>query len=150
VLPNANALDVIRRVRAELDLIQRELRPACRGRRLRRHDDIQNAVHEVRHTLFETVLIVIVVLSYPRVVADGAGAARGDSVSLVGTVFLLQAFGFTVNLLTLLAIVLSVGLVVDDAIVVVEKSSAHIGRGKTPLLASLVGRAPRLVGRSWR
>jgi multidrug efflux pump len=66
-------------------------------------------------------------------------------VSLVGGVFLMQAFGFTVNLLTLLAIVLSVGLVVDDAIVVVENVERHLREGKPPLEAALVG-ARELVG----
>jgi multidrug efflux pump len=66
-------------------------------------------------------------------------------VSLIGAVFLMQAFGFTVNLLTLLAIVLSVGLVVDDAIVVVENVERHIREGLTPLQAALVG-ARELVG----
>jgi multidrug efflux pump len=60
-------------------------------------------------------------------------------VSLIGGVFLMQAFGFTVNLLTLLAIVLSVGLVVDDAIVVVENVERHLSKGKSPLEAALIG-----------
>ncbi len=66
-------------------------------------------------------------------------------VSLVGAVFLMQVFGFTLNLLTLLAIVLSVGLVVDDAIVVVENVERHIREGQTPLQAAIVG-ARELVG----
>src|SRR4029453_8343987 len=65
--------------------------------------------------------------------------------SLIGAVFLMQVFGFTLNLLTLLAIVLSVGLVVDDAIVVVENVERHLSEGKTPLQAALVG-ARELVG----
>jgi multidrug efflux pump len=60
-------------------------------------------------------------------------------VSLIGGVFLMQAFGFTLNLLTLLAIVLSVGLVVDDAIVVVENVERHIREGRTPYHAALIG-----------
>ena len=66
-------------------------------------------------------------------------------VSLIGAVFLMQVFGFTLNLLTLLAIVLSVGLVVDDAIVVVENVERHIREGKTPIEAAFVG-ARELVG----
>src|SRR5437899_8168979 len=66
-------------------------------------------------------------------------------VSLIGAVFLMQAFGFTLNLLTLLAVVLSVGLVVDDAIVVVENVERHIGEGRPPMLAALTG-ARELVG----
>ena len=66
-------------------------------------------------------------------------------VSLIGAVALMQLFGFTLNLLTLLAIVLSVGLVVDDAIVVVENVERHVRQGMTPLAASLAG-ARELVG----
>src|SRR5208282_2420062 len=66
-------------------------------------------------------------------------------VSLIGAVFLKQVFGFTINLLTLLAIVLSVGLVVDDAIVVVENVERHLSEGRSPLDAALIG-AKELVG----
>jgi multidrug efflux pump len=65
--------------------------------------------------------------------------------SLIGAIFLMQVFGFTINLLTLLAIVLSVGLVVDDAIVVVENVERHLAEGLTPLNAALIG-ARELVG----
>src|SRR4029453_16357586 len=65
--------------------------------------------------------------------------------SLIGAVFLMQVFGFTLNLLTLLAIVLSVGLVVDAASVWVENVERHLSEGKTPLQAALVG-ARELVG----
>src|SRR3984893_14111185 len=66
-------------------------------------------------------------------------------ISLIGAVFLMQIFGFTLNLLTLLAIVLSVGLVVDDAIVIVENVERHVREGQTPLKAALLG-ARELVG----
>src|SRR5437899_8668764 len=66
-------------------------------------------------------------------------------ISLIGALFLMQAFGFTLNLLTLLAIVLSVGLVVDDAIVVVENVERHIREGMTRMNAALKG-ARELVG----
>ncbi len=66
-------------------------------------------------------------------------------VSLIGAVFLMQVFGFTVNLLTLLAVVLSVGLVVDDAIVVVENVERHLREGRPPVDAALRG-ARELVG----
>jgi multidrug efflux pump len=65
--------------------------------------------------------------------------------SLIGAVFLMQAFGFTINLLTLLAIVLSVGLVVDDAIVVVENVERHMSEGQTPMQAAILG-ARELLG----
>jgi multidrug efflux pump len=107
---------------------------------------ITNAIDEVLKTLGDTLLIVMVViflfLGSPRSVLIPIVAIP---VSLIGGVFLMQLFGFTVNLLTLLAIVLSVGLVVDDAIVVVENIERHLGEGKSPLEAALVG-ARELVG----
>ncbi|MDB4969020.1 MAG: multidrug efflux transporter [Myxococcales bacterium] len=147
VLPNANSLDVINRVRNEIEIIKQELPTGMEAAVA--YDStkyINNAVSEVQHTLLETVLIVVIViflfLGSLRTVLVPLVAIP---VSLIGAVFLMQAFGFTVNLLTLLAIVLSVGLVVDDAIVVVENVERHIREGKTPLQASLVG-ARELVG----
>jgi multidrug efflux pump len=107
---------------------------------------INNAIHEVLKTLADTLIIVVVViflfLGSMRSVLIPVVAIP---LSLIGTVFLMQVFGFTVNLLTLLAIVLSVGLVVDDAIVVVENVERHITLGATPLNAALLG-ARELVG----
>src|SRR5205085_10177624 len=147
VLPNANTLDVIQRVRKEVSQIQKELPRGMEA--LVAFDStryIEHAIREVVHTLTETVLIVIVViflfLGSLRTVLVPLVAIP---VSLIGGVFLMQVFGFTLNLLTLLAIVLSVGLVVDDAIVVVENVERHIRAGLRPLEASLVG-ARELVG----
>lgn len=147
VLPNANSLDVIRRVRAELASIQRELPTGVTaGVAFDATKYITSAISEVQKTLLETVLIVIVViflfLGSLRTVLVPLVAIP---VSLIGAVFLMQVFGFTLNLLTLLAVVLAVGLVVDDAIVVVENVERHIRSGKTPLDASLLG-ARELVG----
>jgi multidrug efflux pump len=147
VLPNANALDVIARVRAELDKIKRELPTGLTG--LIAFDAtkyIDNAIHEVRKTLFETIAIVIIVIflflgSLREVVVPVVAIP----VSLIGAIFLMQVFGFSLNLLTLLAIVLSVGLVVDDAIVVVENVDRHIREGKSSVEAALLG-ARELVG----
>ncbi|MDB4975854.1 MAG: multidrug efflux transporter, partial [Myxococcaceae bacterium] len=107
---------------------------------------IQAAVDEVVHTLLETVLIVIVVIFlFLGSLRSVLVPLVAIPVSLIGAVFLMQTFGFTVNLLTLLAIVLSVGLVVDDAIVVVENVERHMSEGKTPYDAALLG-ARELVG----
>ena len=107
---------------------------------------ISNAIHEVQQTLLETVLIVVVViflfLGSLRTVLVPLVAIP---VSLIGAVFLMQAFGFTLNLLTLLAVVLAVGLVVDDAIVVVENVERNIRQGRTPFDAAIVG-ARELIG----
>src|SRR6202022_3926006 len=101
---------------------------------------------EVVTTVLETLLVVVIViflfLGSLRTVLVPLVAIP---VSLIGAVFLMQVFGFTLNLLPLLALVLSVGLVVDDAIVVVENVERHIREGKTPLEASLLG-ARELVG----
>ena len=147
VLPNANSLDVIGRVRTEIASIQRELPTGMTAEvAFDSTKYINNAIHEVEHTLLETVLIVVVViflfLGSLRTVLVPLVAIP---VSLIGAVFLMQAFGFTLNLLTLLAIVLAVGLVVDDAIVVVENVERNIRGGKTPLQAAYAG-ARELVG----
>jgi multidrug efflux pump len=107
---------------------------------------IHDAINEVVTTLTHTILIVIVViflfLGSLRTVLVPVVAIP---VSLIGAIFLMQVFGFTLNLLTLLAIVLSVGLVVDDAIVVVENVQRHVREGKSPIQAAKVG-ARELVG----
>jgi multidrug efflux pump len=147
VLPNANTLDVIRRVRAEVDAIRSDL---PRGMEANVAYDstryIESAIDDVMHTLVETIVIVMVViflfLGSVRTVLVPVVAIP---LSLVGAVFLIEAFGFTLNLLTLLAIVLSVGLVVDDAIVVVENVERHVGLGARPFRAALDG-AHELVG----
>jgi multidrug efflux pump len=147
VLPNANSLDVIGNVRKEIDIIKGELPSGLRAAvAFDSTRYIENAVEEVRSTLFETVLIVMLViylfLGSLRTVIVPVVAIP---LSLIGAVFLIQVFGFTINLLTLLAIVLAVGLVVDDAIVVVENVERNVRLGKTPFEAAIVG-ARELVG----
>ncbi|GKT09350.1 hypothetical protein DSTSK_26550 [Desulforhabdus sp. TSK] len=146
-LPNANSLDVIKGVRAEMASIERDLPTGLQARvAYDATDYIASSICEVLKTLGDTLLIVVVVIflflgSFRSVLIPVVAIP----VSLVGAVFLMQAFGFTVNILTLLAIVLSVGLVVDDAIVVVENVERHLGEGKSPLDAALMG-ARELVG----
>jgi multidrug efflux pump len=133
VLPTANSLDVIHRVRAEMPEIEAQL-PAgmSAGIPYDSTEYIQDAISEVLSTLTETLLIVIAViflfLGSLRAVAVPVVAIP---ISLIGTVFLMLVAGFTINLLTLLAIVLSVGLVVDDAIVMVENVERHLQLGKS-------------------
>ncbi|HEB68693.1 MAG TPA: multidrug efflux protein [Desulfobulbus sp.] len=146
-LPNANSIDVISRVRTEMKSIKKGLPSGMEGRIA--YDGtsyINNAIHEVLKTLGDTLIIVVVVIFL------FLGSMRSVFIpvvaipmSLIGAVFLMQIFGFTINLLTLLAIVLSVGLVVDDAIVVVENVERHISLGEKPFNAALLG-ARELVG----
>ena len=147
VLPNANSLDVIRAARAEMDSIQKDLPGGMQARVA--YDStiyINDAIHEVIHTLVVTLLIVVVVIFlFLGSIRSVLIPVVAIPLSLIGGIFLMQVFGFTINLLTLLAVVLSVGLVVDDAIVVVENVERHLAEGRTPLDAALVG-ARELVG----
>ena len=147
VLPNANTLDVIQAVRKELDKIKAELPAGLEaGVGYDSTVYITDAIHEVLKTLTETLLIVVVViflfLGSMRAVLVPVLAIP---LSILGAVFLMQAAGFTVNLLTLLAIVLCVGLVVDDAIVIVENVERHLSDGMKPFDAAILG-ARELVG----
>jgi multidrug efflux pump len=147
VLPTANSLEVMGRVREAIPDIRAQL-PA--GMNIGIPYDatayIRDAIKEVLTTLSETLLIVIVVIflflgSWRSVLIPIVAIP----LSLVGAVFLMMMVGFTINLLTLLAIVLSVGLVVDDAIVMVENVERHIQLGEKPFPAALKA-ARELVG----
>ena len=138
VLPTANSLQVIKDVRKTLPAIQAELPTGMNlGIPYDSTEYIQDAINEVLHTLTETLLIVVVVIflflgSFRSVLIPIVAIP----VSLIGAFFLMLIAGFTINLLTLLAIVLSVGLVVDDAIVMVENVERHLQMGKTPFRAA--------------
>jgi len=146
-LPSANSLDVIKKVRAEMESLQKELPEQIKGTIA--YDAtkyISSAISEVVQTLLETLLIVVIVIFlFLGSLRSSLVPVIAIPVSLIGGIFLIQAFGFTINLLTLLAIVLSVGLVVDDAIVVVENVERHLGEGLSPMEAALQG-ARELVG----
>jgi multidrug efflux pump len=147
VLPTANSLEVIKNVRAALPEIQSQLPPGMKaGIPYDSTAYIQDAINEVLSTLTETLLIVIVVIylflgSFRSVLIPVVAIP----ISLIGAVFLMLMAGFTINLLTLLAIVLSVGLVVDDAIVMVENVERHLHMGKPPFRAAMDA-ARELVG----
>jgi len=146
-LPSANALDVIKGVREELAALEQVYPSGFEsniGYDATKY--IDDSINEVVITLGETLLIVIVVIffflgSFRSVLVPIVAIP----VSLVGAVFLMQVFGFSINLLTLLAIVLSVGLVVDDAIVVVENVERHLRNGMKPFDAAIQG-ARELIG----
>jgi multidrug efflux pump len=148
VLPNANALDVIQAVRDTLPAIQQNL-PSGIALTVPYDstDYIKGAIREVLTTLTETVLIVIVVIylflgSLRSVIVPVVAIP----LSLVGATVVMIACGFTINLLTLLAIVLAVGLVVDDAIVMLENVERHVQEeGMSPVAAAIQG-ARELVG----
>ncbi|TCD19934.1 multidrug efflux RND transporter permease subunit [Pseudomonas sp. IC_126] len=139
--PSANPLDVIREVRAVMPEIESQLPPnlkvtiAYDATRF-----IQASIDEVVKTLAEAVVIVIVVVFL------FLGSLRSVLIpvvtiplSMIGVMFFMQTMGYSINLLTLLAMVLAIGLVVDDAIVVVENIHRHIEQGKTPFQAAIDG-----------
>jgi multidrug efflux pump len=147
VLPTSNSLDVIKQVRQTIPGIRAELPQGMNvGIPYDSTAYIQDAINEVLHTLTETLLIVVVVIflflgSFRSVLIP----VIAIPISLIGAVFIMLVAGFTINLLTLLAIVLSVGLVVDDAIVMVENVERHLHMGKEPFRAA-IDAARELVG----
>jgi multidrug efflux pump len=147
VLPTANSLEVIARVREAMKEIQAQL-PVGMTAGIPYDSTlyIENAIDEVFETLTETLLIVIaVIFLFLGSVRSALIPAIAIPISLVGAVFLMSLAGFTINLLTLLAIVLSVGIVVDDAIVVVENVQRHLQLGQRPRQAAMSA-ARELVG----
>lgn len=139
--PSANPLDVIKEVRRVMPDLESQLPPTLKVSIA--YDAtlfIQASINEVVKTLVEAVLIVVVVVFL------FLGALRSVLIpvitiplSMIGVLFFMQLMGYSINLLTLLAMVLAIGLVVDDAIVVVENIHRHIEEGKTPLDAALQG-----------
>jgi len=140
VAPTANLLDVVKRVREVMPDIQAQLPQGIDGRIV--YDStkfVNSAIHEVVKTLLEALLVITLVvfafLGSPRSVVIPVIAIP---LSLVGTFTIMLALGFSINLLTLLAFVLAIGLVVDDAIIVVENVNRHIEEGVPPLRAAVL------------
>ncbi|MBF8755052.1 multidrug efflux RND transporter permease subunit [Pseudomonas guariconensis] len=139
--PAANPLEVIKEVRRIMPTLEAELPSNLKVSIA--YDAtlfIQASIDEVIKTLGEAVLIVIVVVFL------FLGALRSVLIpvvtiplSMIGVLFFMQMMGYSLNLLTLLAMVLAIGLVVDDAIVVVENIQRHMEEGKTPFEAALEG-----------
>jgi multidrug efflux pump len=146
-LPTANTLDVLQRVREAMPGIQAQLPAGMKGGIP--YDSsvyIRDSIREVIKTLSETLLIVILIIFlFLGSVRSVIIPVVAIPISLIGAVFLMAVAGFTINLLTLLAVVLSVGLVVDDAIVMVENVERHLHEGKSPFQAA-VDAARELVG----
>ena len=140
VAPEANLLDVAKRVRDAMPEIQRQFPVGLKGEIV--YDStkfITTSITEVIKTLVEALLIVTVViflfLGNFRAVLIPIIAMP---LSLIGTFFVMQLLGYSINLLTLLALVLAIGLVVDDAIIVVENVDRHMKEGKSPFESSIL------------
>jgi multidrug efflux pump len=139
VAPAANLLDVIKGIRTIFPGIQAQLPHGLNGQIVYDSTNfVSSAINEVVHTLVEAVLIVTFVvfifLGSPRSVLIPVIAIP---LSLIGTFTIMLLLGFSVNLLTLLALVLAIGLVVDDAIIVVENVNRHLDDGMRPIPAAI-------------
>ncbi|CAN5900659.1 efflux RND transporter permease subunit [soil metagenome] len=139
VAPAANLLDVIRGVKKVFPEIQRELPHGLNGQIIYDSTEFVNSsIEEVIRTLVEALLIVtLVVFAFLGSIRSVLIPVIAIPLSLIGAFAMMAAFGFSINLLTLLALVLAIGLVVDDAIIVVENVNRHLEEGQTPFDASI-------------
>ncbi len=137
--PQANVLQVAQAVRDALPALQQQLPSGMRAEIV--YDTtmfVRSAIREVIKTLGEALLIVtVVIFLFLGSVRATAIPTVAMPLSLVGTFFLMLALGYTINLLTLLALVLAIGLVVDDAIIVVENVDRHLKAGESPVDSAL-------------
>lgn len=139
--PKGNPLLIVADIKRLLPEIQKTLPPGVDvALAFETAHFIQASIIEVIETLIEAILIVVVIIYLCL------GSVRSVLIpvvsiplSMVGALALMDLFGFSINLLTLLAMVLAIGLVVDDAIVVMENIHRHLKEGRTPLQAAFVG-----------
>ncbi len=140
VAPDANLLSVISNVKTEFDRIQAELPEGLEGRIVYDATEyVTSSIHEVNKSLMEAFIIVT------AVVFLFLGSFRSLFIpviaiplSIIGTFFCMLLLGYSINLLTLLALVLAIGLVVDDAIIVVENVHRHLEEGKSPFKSAIL------------
>jgi multidrug efflux pump len=139
--PVGNPLNIVRDIRAMQPDLERSLPPTVKmGIAYDSTKFIVSSIHEVERTLIEALLIVIVVIFlFLGTIRSVVIPVVTIPLSLIGAGIIMLALGFTINLLTLLAMVLAIGLVVDDAIVVVENIHRHIEEGLSPVQAALLG-----------
>jgi HAE1 family hydrophobic/amphiphilic exporter-1 len=138
-LPEANALDTAKRVREAMESYSKDF-PVGISYSIPFDTTkfVRESVNEVYHTLYEAgILVLLVIMIFLQDWRATLVPATTVPVTIVGAFAGMALLGFTINLLTLFAIVLAIGIVVDDAIVVVEGAAKHIEHGKTPKQASI-------------
>ncbi|KGP63419.1 acriflavine resistance protein B [Legionella norrlandica] len=139
--PTANPLTVINDARKLFPSIVREFPPSLSGTIV--YDAtafIRASIHEVMETIIEAaVIVIIVIFLFLGSIRSVLIPVITIPLSLIGVCTLMLMLGYSINLLTLLAFVLAIGLVVDDAIVVVENVHRHLEEGKTPFEAAIIG-----------
>jgi multidrug efflux pump len=139
VAPSANLLDAVAGVHKVFPDIQALLPHGLSGEIVYDSTEfVHSAINEVIRSLVEALLIVtVVVFLFLGSLRSAVIPTVAIPLSLVGTLIMLLALGFSINLLTLLALVLAIGLVVDDAIIVVENVSRHLEEGMGPMPAAI-------------
>jgi multidrug efflux pump len=137
----ANALSVARTVKQRLSEVEATLPPGVQmAVSYDSTENIEKSLEEVQESLWLTgLLVILVIYGFLRTWRATLIPALAIPVSLVGTFTVMAALGFSINILTLLALTLAIGLVVDDAIVVLENVVRHLEMGKTPFQAALDG-----------
>jgi len=139
--PGANTVEVVKRVRELLPDIEREAPPGVKINVVNdRSEFIQASIHEVEfHLVLSIILVVLVILAFLRNVRSTIITALILPTSVIGTFAAMYLLGFSLNNLSLMAIILAVGFVVDDAIVVLENVTRHMEMGKDRMRAALDG-----------
>lgn len=140
VAPSANLLDVISGINKVFPDIQAQLPQGLHGEVIYDSTEFVNSsIHEVVSTLVQALVIVtLVVFVFLGSVRSVFIPTVAIPLSLIGTFTMMLIFGFSINLLTLLALVLGIGLVVDDAIIIVENVNRHLEEGMRPLPAAII------------
>ncbi|MCQ1857063.1 efflux RND transporter permease subunit [Haemophilus sputorum] len=137
----ANSLTVAKDIYPTFKQIQRNLPDSLNGEIM--YDKtiaIDSSIKEVYKTIIEaTVIVLVVIILFLGSLRAMIVPVVTIPISLIGVLFFLQMFGFSINLLTLLALILAIGLVVDDAIVVLENVERHVKEGKSPFDAAIIG-----------
>lgn len=141
IAPSANLLTVIDNIRIIFPDLQAQLPEGLKGNII--YDAsayVNSSIHEVIKSLFEAIVIVtVVIFLFLGSIRSVVIPLVAIPLSLIGTFFMMLILGFTINLLTLLALVLAIGLVVDDAIIIVENIQRHMEEGKSATQAALLG-----------
>src|SRR5262249_1569431 len=139
--PDANTVQVVDMVRERLPLYRAQVPAAVRMEVLNdRSVSIRDSVHDVQETLMIAVgLVVLVIFLFLRTISATIIPALAVPISLIATCAAMYALGFSINNMTMLALTLSVGFVVDDAIVMLENIVRHIEGGMRPFEAALKG-----------
>jgi HAE1 family hydrophobic/amphiphilic exporter-1 len=139
--PGANTVDVVRKIRAQFPEIEREAPPGVKFNVVNdRAEFIQASINEVEfHLLLSIGLVVLVILAFLRNARSTLITALILPTSVIGTFGAMYLLGFSLNNLSMMAIILAVGFVVDDAIVVLENITRHMEMGKDRMAAALEG-----------